>query len=314
MNRRSFTKNILSFSALAPFLVPHNFNFKQKQQKRPVIIDTDTANEIDDLYAVVRMVLAEDFEVLGLCSAQWQHQLSPKYTVLESQRLNDDLLRIMNRQDIPAPLGSELKMGKPWGGYEPADSAAAQLIITETRSFTRNHPNEKLTVICLGALTNIASAIALAPEIVNNIEVYALGGKYFSDKSIWDKDEFNVRRDFNAFNFMLNTENLALHIMPINILYDFVFKQSEVTKRLSGKGAVWNYLVARWKTNAPNHENRVFWDLALALAVLKPSYAKEELRKTPPENNQRDIWVYTKINEEKMFSDWWNFAESHFRK
>lgn len=308
MNRRNFSKNFFTLGAFAPFLSPTCFSFTNKQSKKAVIIDTDTANEIDDLYAVVRMVLSEELDVLGLCSTQWQHQLSPDFTVLESQRLNDDLLRLMDRQDIPAPLGSELKMGKPWGGYEPAGSPAAQFIIRESKK----KRDEKLTIICLGALTNIASAIAIAPEITSNIEVYSLGGKFNAEKNIWDKDEFNVRRDLNAFNYMFNREDVPFHVMPINILYDFSFKQSEITERLSGKGKVWDYLVARWKTNAPHNENRVFWDLALALALLNPSNAKQERRLPPPENTQREIWVYTEINVNAMFKDWWSFAEKHF--
>ncbi len=229
MNRRNFSKKVLAFSSLAPYFFTGIGNLAFAQNgKKPVIIDADTANEIDDLYAIVRMIMAEEFNVLGLCSAQWFHQLSPINSVQESQRLNDDLLRLMGRQDIPAPLGSEMKMGKPWGGYEPADSVAARFIINEAKK----ERGEKLTIIALGAVTNVASAIALAPEIVSNIQVFSLGGRYEDDKKLWDKNEFNVRRDLNAFNYLLDTEGLEFNVMPVNILFDFKFTQTEITDRL----------------------------------------------------------------------------------
>jgi len=307
MNRRKFSKNILAASFFSPFINSNVLGLNlQQPSKKSIIIDADTANEIDDLYAIVRMIMAEELEVLGLCSAQWFHQLSPRNSVQESQRLNDDLLRLMGRQDIPAPPGSELKMGKPWGGNTPADSVAARFIINEAKK----ERSEKLTIICLGALTNIASAIALAPEIIPNIQVFGLGGKYFPEKDYWDKNEFNVRRDLNAFNFMLDAKGLDFSVMPINILYDYKFYQSEVTERLSGKGDVWDYLVARWKSNAAQNEERIFWDLALAIAVLKPNLATIEQRNTPPENESRKVGVYTAIDNAAMLKDWWDFFEA----
>ena len=306
MDRRNLIKRLGTISLLAPFCISEIVGKAAYQtKKRPVIIDADTANEIDDLYAIVRMVMAEDFDVLGLCSAQWFHQLSPRNSVQESQRLNDDLLRLMNRQDIPAPLGSEMKMGKPWGGYEPADSVAARFIINEAK---KERP-EKLTIIALGAVTNVASAIALAPEIIPNIQVFSLGGRYEDDKKLWDKNEFNVRRDLNAFNYLLDTEGLELSIMPVNVLFDFKFTQTEVTDRLSGKGGVWDYLVARWKSNAAGDEVRIFWDLALGIAVLKPNLATLVKRNTPPQNNQRQVGIYTAIDTNGMLKDWWDFFE-----
>jgi hypothetical protein len=59
----------------------------------PVITDADTANEVDDLFAVVRALLEPGFEVIGFCSAQWQgSQWATPNTMEHSQRLNDGFL------------------------------------------------------------------------------------------------------------------------------------------------------------------------------------------------------------------------------
>ncbi|MEM9259038.1 MAG: nucleoside hydrolase, partial [Bacteroidota bacterium] len=42
------------------------------QEKWPVIIDADTANEVDDLYAIVCGLIEPSWDVKGLTAAQWQ--------------------------------------------------------------------------------------------------------------------------------------------------------------------------------------------------------------------------------------------------
>lgn len=271
-----------------------------------VVIDADTANEIDDLYAIVRALVEPRFRVVGLSSAQWNHRLSPPDTVLRSQALNQDLLRLMKRPDIPAPLGAEMIMGKPWGSVnEPSDSAAAQFIIRAARAMPRG---EKLRVVSLGATTNLASAIALAPDIVPKLACYVLAGKYYADRRVWDKDEFNVRNDLNATNFLFNAEGLELHIMPINILTEFKFEQKATIEGLMGKGEVWDYLANRWLSFAPGHGQWIMWDLALMQALARPELATESEVNPPPENTQRKIFAYTRVDLAGMRADWWEVA------
>jgi inosine-uridine nucleoside N-ribohydrolase len=271
-----------------------------------MIIDADTANEIDDLYAITRALMEPGFNILGLNSAQWRHHLSPENTVWESQKLNEDILRLMDRQDIPRPLGADMIVGKPWGGSEPSDSPAAQFII---RKALETGPGEKLVVVSLGALTNVASAVLLAPEIIPRISCYCLSAKYFADREVWDKDEFNARRDLNALNVAFNTEGLEFHVMPVNILYDFRFQQEEVIDRLGGRGGIWDYLVARWLSHAPQNKEWIMWDLALIEALAHPEWAEEKEVLTPPENEQRLIHVYTRIDREAFLKDWWDVVE-----
>ncbi|MFC2124160.1 nucleoside hydrolase [Bacteroidota bacterium] len=303
MKRRQFLTTSLVTGSII-FISPTLFG--QKKKKIPLIIDADTANEIDDLYAIVRAIYEPGLDLKGLSSGQWEHQLSPKFTAKESQRLNEDILRLTRRQDIPSPLGSDMKIGKPWGGSEPRETAAANHIIKTANSVLAG---EKLSIISLGAPTNLASAIQLNPEIIPKIKCYCLGGKYFSDRDVWDKDEFNFRRDLNAINVLFNTDNLDLFIMPANILYEYKYAQDEVFKRLKGKGDTWDYLVARWISHAPDSKQRIMWDLAMVQALIHPEFAEYGTFKSPPENKQREIHVYTSIRREAMFQDWWDMVD-----
>ena len=287
------------------------FTLAAQSPVRKILLDSDTANEIDDLYAITRALLEPDFQVTGLSSAQWNTRLSPPDTVAESQKLNTEILLLMGRQEIPAPMGAEMIMGKPWGGDEPRDSPAARLMIREARLMKTG---EKLTIICTGAATNVASAIKLAPDILPRIAVYLMGAHFFSDRKVWNKDEFNVRNDLNAFNFLLNAEGLELHVMPANVCGKLVFEKAPTLERLQGKGGIWDYLAARWLSFSPESDKWVMWDLALVEALARPELAKESHFRTPPENVQRDVFGYPAIDEKAMQIDWWRVVEKAQRR
>jgi len=271
-------------------------------ERIPLILDADTANEIDDLYAIVRALLEPRFDVKGLTSAQWRHHLSPKETAIESQKLNEDILRLMGLTAIPHPMGSEMIMGKPWGGYESRKSPATAFMIETARAMPKG---QKLSIACLGAVTNLASAVKLAPDIVPRIKCYTMSCQFDPQKKIWNKDEFNCRRDLNAANYLFNTKGLELHIMTATTSRDLRFQQDVVKAKLLGKGGIWDYLAKRWLTFSPNSKTWIFWDLALIEAMVRPELAKEETFLAPPENTQRLIHVYTDIDQEAMEADWW---------
>ena len=141
-------------------------------EKPKLILDADTANEIDDMYAIVRMLRQDKFDVLALTSTQWIHYLAEEDSVGASQRENEAMVKLLGREDLPTPIGSKEPMGKPWGGDDAKDSPAARYIIKSAKAAS---PGNKLLVVCLGATTNLASAIKMAPEIAPNIDAYALG-------------------------------------------------------------------------------------------------------------------------------------------
>lgn len=49
-------------------------------------------------------------------------------------------------------------------------------------------------------------------------------------------------------------------------------------------------------------------------ALAHPEFAKEALFSTPPENVQRDVFVYTDIDERTMQSDWWRVVDKAQRR
>jgi purine nucleosidase len=178
--------------------------------KPQIIVDADTANEIDDVYAILRLLWQDKFEIVGLNSAQWFHRQSGDQTVHQSQELNFEILHRTGRQDVTTYLGANDVFGHWWGSQDPIDSPAAQNIIARARALPEG---EKLTVVCLGAFTNLALALALSPDIVPRIAAYVMGYHYDFERHVWSKGEFNVQRDYHASEYVLNQPDLELHVM-----------------------------------------------------------------------------------------------------
>jgi inosine-uridine nucleoside N-ribohydrolase len=272
-------------------------------QNRPqLILDADTANEIDDMFAITRMLNQEKFEVLALTSTQWIHYLGEQDSVGGSQRENEALVKLLDANELPTPIGSKEPMGKPWGGDEAKDSPAAQFIINAAKAA---RPENKLIVVCLGASTNLASAIKLEPSIANNIDAYLLGFRYDHEKQVWNKSSFNIRRDLNAADYVLNCEALNLHVMPANVARPLTFARDETFKRHDEMGELGAHLTAKWKARFEDFDTWVMWDLALVEAILHPELATMKQRSTPPENVSRKVWVYDSIDVQLMRDDYW---------
>ena len=156
-------------------------------QKQKVWLDADTGNEMDDLYAIVRLVKDPSVELIGLSSAhfnnpdllvfdKWNaYDTKGLNTVEDSQRLNEQILKALERLDIPHPLGADRQVGRAWGQQDARDSEAAQAIIAAVKTLPSG---EKLDILTIGAMTNLASALILAPEIKSRIRCFALGAQY----------------------------------------------------------------------------------------------------------------------------------------
>ena len=129
---------------------------QKNYDKIPLIIDADTANEMDDLFALVRAVGEPKFDLLGITSAQFHTSpLASDSSVLESQKINEKLMSLLNRTDIPLPLGSNNALTAP---NKPQVSNAAQFIIDKAHELK---DDQKLQLVILGSCTNVASAILM---------------------------------------------------------------------------------------------------------------------------------------------------------
>jgi purine nucleosidase len=255
--------------------------------KTRILIDADTANEVDDLYAIVRALIHPSFEVVGLCSAQWQisHYATPN-TLEDSQRLNGVLLALLNKSRIPHPRGASNRL-YDWGRDVAQHSAAAYHIIKEAH---RTPEGEKLIVVMLGTTTNLASALLIDPTIGPKVKVYLLGTSYDFEKQIWRKRDFNCVMDIQAIEVVLNAKGLETHIMPVNVAAALVFDMEEAKQKLAQRNDLLDLLYRRWVDHVDGgRARRVIWDLSVISCLIHPQFGEEIRATTPSENTPREV-------------------------
>jgi purine nucleosidase len=306
MNKRAFPL------VFALFVLLFNSVFAQKQK---VWIDSDTGNEMDDLYAIVRLLKEPGVEVVGLSSAhfnnpdllvfeKWNaYDTKGLNTLHDSQRLNELILNTMGLAQIPHPEGADRQIGRAWGGTEPRNSPAVKHIVQLVNSLPEG---EKLDILTLGALTNIASAIIMAPEILPRIRVYALGARYYLDKKAWSKNEFNIRNDLNAFDYLLDLKDFDFTLMPVETALPLKFDREETYRLTDDNVPIEKILADRWREQNPQDKTRIMWDLALVQAYLLPQHAEVMVVNSPPENKSPTTKIYSKIDGQAMTADFWN--------
>ena len=164
---------------------------------------------------------------------------------------------------------------------------------------------EKLKVIVTGSATNVASAVLPEPKIIDKIAVYFLGFLYDFETNAWNKNDFNVRSDLNAIDVLLNTENLEFHIMPSNISKQLIITRKDIDNRLNMNVGIDKMLKVRWYEFNEDHVDWIMWDIAVVQALINPQWAKEISVITPPENKQREVYIYNYINATAMMEDFW---------
>ena len=290
-----------------------------------ILLDADTANELDDLYAVAQVV-ADPNVVLGtLTSSHFNNtEIGTKGrwhaydvvsdldrgldTVGASQRENELLLRLMDRTDIPHPEGAREMIGYSWGYFPGApvpDAPAVDAIVEAGRAAS---PEAKADLVAVGPLTNIAAALIQAPDIAPSVRVWWLGPGWKG--GVWNKNRFNVRNDLNAADHLLDSPEVELVVMPTETARALMFARDRTLPRLRAMNhPLTDHLADRWAF-VDAKEEWTQWDMALTLAVAHPKWATRETVPAPPENTRGTVDVFTSIDAPAMEAHFFEVLEA----
>ncbi|MCU6707720.1 nucleoside hydrolase [Paenibacillus sp. J5C_2022] len=245
--------------------------------KISMVLDTDTFNEIDDQFAVIYALAAgEKMEVEAFYAAPFFNELSSgPADGMEKSYL--ELLKIrglMGREDIPVLRGSESYMATE---HAPVDSEAARDLVD--RAMKRD-PDNPLYVVAIGAITNVASAIAMEPAIIERIVVVWLGGHTLE----WgDTKEFNLQQDLHASRIVMDI-GVPLVLAPcMGVASNLRTTLSEVRDYVRPQGEIGEYLYETFRNCREDHfaYSRVIWDIAVIAWLVQPDWAPSHLMPSP---------------------------------
>lgn len=284
------------------------FGFDQwtKKQNIPVVVDTDAGSEIDDQFGLaytLAMVGRGKFDLKGVLCAPFRIGLpmSPRecarFTWEEIHRVVDlakESGLFPAERDVPVlrgalrymwmnPDGSDAHKDfrydhGPWDDREtfqpiPVESDAVRFLIDRANEASADEP---LFVIGIGAATNLASALMLAPEIADKIVFLYLGGNM--DASFCP-EEYNAAQDAWAYQTVGQAPR-RLRFPCTGVTDSLAIRIDELSARLRAlHSPLCDYLA---KINDERQELRrksektpvitVLWDIAPCIYFTHPEY------------------------------------------
>lgn len=226
-----------------------------------VVLDTDTFNEIDDQFAIAYMLsLKERINPVAIYAAPFYNfrVSSVKEGMQKSYDEIVKLLRLAKREDMLERVfkGSEEYLPNECAAV---DSPAARDLVGRAEGYTAEKP---LYVVAIGAITNIASALIMKPEIAEKIVIVWLGGHAHH---YCDTREFNMIQDVAAARVVM-TSPAAFVQLPCNgVVSEFRISGPEL-EWLKGTNPLAEYLAQNCIDEVARYAesrvwSRVIWDV-----------------------------------------------------
>jgi purine nucleosidase len=193
---------------------------------RKIIIDTDPGQ--DDAVAILLALASPELDVLGITAVAGNVPLA---LTARNARI---VCELAGRTDVPVfagcdrPLRHDLVTAEHVHGKTGLDGP--QLpdptmplrdghgvdFLVET---LRSEPAGSVTLCPLGPLTNIATAFARAPDIVDRVaEIVLMGGAYFQVGNITPAAEFNIYVDPEAADIVFRSGR-PITVMPLDVTH-----------------------------------------------------------------------------------------------
>lgn len=252
-----------------------------------MVLDTDTYNEIDDQFALAYAMLSpERLRVEAVYAAPFDNPRSdgPASGMLASHAEIVRVLRRLGRE----PEGFAFEGARNWlsdsvaaggtgAGAQDVRNPAAADLIERARS---RPPGRPLYVVAIGAPTNVAEALLLAPDIAEHVVVVWLGGNPIG----WHRGaEFNVYQDMRASRVLLDSGVALVHVPCVNVTEHLRTTLAEVDRYVRPCGPLGAYLAEIFEGYYDDHfgTSKELWDVGAIAWLVDPAWTPSVLVHSP---------------------------------
>lgn len=242
------------------------------------VLDTDTYNEIDDQYALVQALLSpERIDLQAIYAAPFHNSRSDNAG--HGMELSyGEILELLKRLDI-APDGFVHRGVNDYVGPSKVAQPAAAVddLIARARAGSIDDP---LYVIAIGAISNVASALLKAPDIIDRTVVVWLGGHALE----WPHQvEFNLKQDVGGAQVLFDS-GVPLVLVPcMGVTSHLHSTVPEIERYIEPCGEIGKFLAMRFKEYADDHLgwSKEIWDMAAVAWLLDERWTPSVLVPTP---------------------------------
>ncbi len=282
--------------------------------KADVVLDTDTYNEIDDQFALSLLLLNGDkLRTAAVYAAPFHNEKSsgPEDGMEKSY---DEILKVLALCGKSELASRVFKGSRSYLSDEktPVLSPAAEDLARRAMEYTAENP---LYVVAIGAITNIASAILLHPEITDRMIVVWLGGNSYD---LPGTKEFNMMQDIAAARVVIEKARLVL-LPCLGVVSEFRVSKPELERWLVGKNPLADYLARNTIEEAERQSSltcwsRVIWDVTAVAWLLNEDgrYMRSVRRRAKlpgcdraysDETIDRELTYVSYINRDRLLTD-----------
>lgn len=239
-----------------------------------LVLDTDFANEIDDIYALaLAIAYPERIRLEGIVGAHYNNA-SPGAGPESIRHSCELILRFLKECGLEGKY-PVMQGAHPMQYYgHPSESEGVDFIIERALAGT---PDEPLWVVGLGACTDLASAILKCPEIKDRVRYvfHARSDRFWPERS----KQFNVKGDIHAARTLLHEWvplvwfDTGTHLMcPLDVSEKFLSKLGSIGKFLH------EYRLTRpWFREL----QKGFYDMGDIVYLIAPELCRQEIVKAP---------------------------------
>ena len=240
-----------------------------------VVLDTDAFNEVDDQYAIVYMLRSTELNPVAIYAAPFLINGKSESPADGMEKSFNEIMNVLELAGRPDMKNTVYRGSREYLKDEntPVISEAAEDLCKRAMCYTPENP---LYVVAIGAITDIASAFLLKPEIKENIVVVWLGGNAVGMKNFY---EFNMSQDIAAARVVIGSGVPFVQLPCYGVVSGFTISKPELEYWLLGKNPLADYLARFTIKEAESYAagilwTRVIWDVT---AVAWLANAKNEL-------------------------------------
>ncbi|WP_417601008.1 nucleoside hydrolase [Pararhodobacter oceanensis] len=282
---------------------------------RKIIIDTDPGQ--DDAVAILLALASPELQVLGITCVAGNVPLP--LTVRNAQLVCE----LAGRREVKIYAGCDRPMSRLLVTAEnvhgktgldgitlpdPTMPLQAQHAVDFLIETLRSEPAGSVTLVPIGPLTNIATALERAPDIAERIaEIVMMGGAYFEVGNVTPSAEFNIFVDPQAADIVFRS-GIALTVMPLDVTHKALTNRAriEAFRALPGKVgpvvASWADFFERYDMEKYGSEGAPLHDPCAIAYLLNPDLF-----------NGRHINVEIETSSELTMgmtvADWWHVTD-----
>ncbi len=231
-----------------------------------LIIDSDTANDIDDCFAIAYAFANKDkLNIEAITIAPFvdkKRHITVRDSIIEGALEASRTLRYVGVKDNSIIYkGSE----SFFTNLHDKTSPAVEKIIATAKE-------KEITIACLGPLTNVAIALSKAPQIKNNISIVWLG---LSHTFMEEFTDTNYRTDKKAFEFLIKS-GVLMTIIP-SYVGKFIVTSKNNFEKTVAVNDIGRYLLRKIKADEFNNDDlglKTIYDLAPIVYIINPNWFK----------------------------------------